>query len=106
MNSLYSLGVRQTSSLNNDLDTMANSAETSASLQGESSSAVRPSQLSCLHTDCPPLSTFLDFWDPLVYVAVPGQIAASLAALSRTIEDYDSLARKEMIAAKQEKALA
>ncbi|KAL7417793.1 hypothetical protein BDY24DRAFT_335117 [Mrakia frigida] len=69
MNSLYSLGVRQTSSLNADLDAMALSGgETSASTQG--------------------------------------QIAASLAALSRTIEDYDSLARKEMISAKQEKALA
>lgn len=34
-----------------------------------------------------------------------GQIAASLAALSRTIEDYDSMAKKEMVSAKQEKAL-
>ena len=33
-----------------------------------------------------------------------GQIAASLAALHRTIEDYDSMARREMMKAKQEKA--
>lgn len=33
-----------------------------------------------------------------------GQIAASLAGLSRTIEDYDSMAKREMIKAKQEKA--
>ncbi|KLO18417.1 golgi SNAP receptor complex member bos1 [Schizopora paradoxa] len=33
-----------------------------------------------------------------------GQIAASLAALQRTIDDYDSMAKREMIKAKQEKA--
>ncbi|KAF9012426.1 golgi SNAP receptor complex member bos1 [Cyathus striatus] len=32
------------------------------------------------------------------------QISASLAAMSRTIEDYDSMAKREMIKAKQEKA--
>lgn len=35
-----------------------------------------------------------------------GQISASLAAMSRTIDDYDSMARREMIKAKQEKATA
>lgn len=33
-----------------------------------------------------------------------GQISASLAAMSRTIEDYDAMAKREMIKAKQEKA--
>lgn len=33
-----------------------------------------------------------------------GQISASLASMSRTIDDYDSMARREMIKAKQEKA--
>jgi Golgi SNAP receptor complex protein 2 len=36
--------------------------------------------------------------------ALQGQIAASLAALNRTVDDYDSMAKKEMIKAKQEKA--
>lgn len=33
-----------------------------------------------------------------------GQIAASLASLSRTIDDYSALSKKELIPAKQEKA--
>ncbi|KIO31276.1 hypothetical protein M407DRAFT_241829 [Tulasnella calospora MUT 4182] len=65
MNSLYTLGVRQTSSIQADLDKM-NGGDFSAALQG--------------------------------------QISASLAALNRTIDDYDSMAKREMIKAKQEKA--
>jgi len=65
MNSLYTLGVRQTSSIQADLERMK-AGESSASLQG--------------------------------------QISASLAALHRTIEDYDSVAKREMMKAKQEKA--
>lgn len=33
-----------------------------------------------------------------------GQISASLASLSRIVEDYDSMARRELVPAKQEKA--
>lgn len=33
-----------------------------------------------------------------------GQIAASLASLSRTVDDYSALSKKELIPAKQEKA--
>jgi golgi SNAP receptor complex member 2 len=33
-----------------------------------------------------------------------GQISASLAAMARTIDDYDAMAKREMIKAKQEKA--
>ncbi|KXN85352.1 Protein transport protein bos1 [Leucoagaricus sp. SymC.cos] len=65
MNSLYTSGVRQTTSLQADLERLR-SGETSASLLG--------------------------------------QISASLAAMSRTIEDYDAMAKREMIKAKQEKA--
>ncbi|KAI0264238.1 golgi SNAP receptor complex member bos1 [Gloeopeniophorella convolvens] len=65
MNSLYTLGVRQTSSIQADLERLRN-GDTSASLLG--------------------------------------QISASLAGMSRTIDDYDSMARREIIKAKQEKA--
>ncbi|TFY73232.1 hypothetical protein EWM64_g10780, partial [Hericium alpestre] len=65
MNSLYTLGVRQTNSIQADLERLRG-GEASASLLG--------------------------------------QISASLAAMSRTIDDYDSMARREMIKAKQEKA--
>lgn len=33
-----------------------------------------------------------------------GQIAASLASLSRTVDDYSALSKKELIPEKQEKA--
>ncbi|KAF8637986.1 hypothetical protein AX16_010618 [Volvariella volvacea WC 439] len=65
MNSLYTSGVRQTNSIQADLERLRN-GDHSASLLG--------------------------------------QISASLAALSRTIEDYDSMAKRELIKAKQEKA--
>ncbi|EIW82803.1 hypothetical protein CONPUDRAFT_101153 [Coniophora puteana RWD-64-598 SS2] len=65
MNSLYTLGVRQTNSLQADLDRLRG-GDTSASLLG--------------------------------------QISASLAAMQRTVDDYDAMARREMIKAKQEKA--
>lgn len=37
-------------------------------------------------------------------VSSPGQISASLAAMHRTVDDYDSMAKREIIKAKQEKA--
>ncbi|KAI0779964.1 golgi SNAP receptor complex member bos1 [Fomes fomentarius] len=66
MNSLYTLGVRQTNSIQADLERLRN-GENSASLLG--------------------------------------QISASLAAMHRTVEDYDSMAKREIIKAKQEKAM-
>ena len=34
-----------------------------------------------------------------------GQINASFAALDRTVDDYDSMARREIVEAKREKAI-
>lgn len=65
MNSLYTTGVRQTNSLQADLERLRG---------GENSAALL------------------------------GQISASLSAMNRTIEDYDAMAKREMIKAKQEKA--
>ncbi|TFY66096.1 hypothetical protein EVG20_g4992 [Dentipellis fragilis] len=65
MNSLYTLGVRQTNSIQADLERLRN---------GEANASIL------------------------------GQVSASLTGLSRTIDDYDSMARREMIKAKQEKA--
>ncbi|KAH0548185.1 hypothetical protein GP486_008097 [Trichoglossum hirsutum] len=36
--------------------------------------------------------------------ALQGQLSASLTSLSRTIDDYDSMAKRELVPAKQEKA--
>jgi hypothetical protein len=38
------------------------------------------------------------------FVSSLGQISASLAAMHRTIDDYDAMAKREIIKAKQEKA--
>jgi Golgi SNAP receptor complex protein 2 len=65
MNSLYTQGVRQTNSIQADLERLRN---------GDNSA-------------------------PLL-----GQISASLAAMNRTVDDYDSMAKREIIKAKQEKA--
>jgi Golgi SNAP receptor complex protein 2 len=83
MNSLYTSGVRQTTSLQVDLERMR-SGESSASLLGTLTTVVERSTTTHL---------------------VLGQISASLAALHRTVDDYDSMAKREMIKAKQEKAL-
>jgi hypothetical protein len=37
--------------------------------------------------------------------ALNGQVVASLSGLQRTIDDYDNLARKELVEDKREKAL-
>ncbi|KAF8967840.1 golgi SNAP receptor complex member bos1 [Flammula alnicola] len=65
MNSLYTSGVRQTNSLQADMERLRN---------GDNSPALL------------------------------GQISASLSAMHRTIDDYDSMTKREIIKAKQEKA--
>ncbi|KAH8828177.1 synaptobrevin [Flagelloscypha sp. PMI_526] len=66
MNSLYNAGVRQTSSLQGDLEKLRN---------GDNSPALL------------------------------GQISASLQAMNRTIDDFDSMVKREMIKSKQEKGV-
>lgn len=66
MNSLYTLGVRQTNSIQADLERLRNGDKSAALL---------------------------------------GQISASLAAMHRTVDDYDSMAKREIIKTKQEKAV-
>jgi Golgi SNAP receptor complex protein 2 len=38
-------------------------------------------------------------------MTIAGQITTTLGALSRLIDDYDSMARKEMVTAAREKAV-
>jgi Golgi SNAP receptor complex protein 2 len=80
MNSLYNAGVRQTSSLQTDLEKLRN-GDTSPALLGMSSMQE----------------------DTQTSYAYLGQISASLQAMNRTIDDYDSMVKREMIKAKQEK---
>jgi len=76
MNSLYTLALRQSTSLQSDL--------TSLEKLYTSPSTSHPASTSALH----------------------GQINASLAAFDRTIEDYDSMARREIVEVKKEKAVS
>ena len=87
MNSLYTLGVRQTNSLQSDLERLRN-GDTSASLLG---------------TSCWVVEWMWILTAP-AFVSSLGQISASLAAMHRTIDDYDAMAKREIIKAKQEKA--
>ncbi|GAA5901232.1 Bos1p [Sporobolomyces salmoneus] len=75
MNSLYTLALRQSSSLESDLSSLSHLYS--------SPSTSHPASTSALH----------------------GQINASLAAFDRTIEDYDSMAKREIVEVKKEKAL-
>jgi Golgi SNAP receptor complex protein 2 len=96
MNSLYTSGVRQTSSLQADLERLRN-GDHSAALLG--ATALSSSLLS---------ATYLLAWlispSLLGLLCFPGQISASLAAMHRTIDDYDTMAKREIIKSKQEKA--
>ncbi|BGP41170.1 Protein transport protein bos1 [Rhodotorula kratochvilovae] len=77
MNSLYTLAVRQSASLSADLKQLD-------ALSSPSAAGAPPASASALN----------------------GQINASLAALDRTIDDYDAMARKEIVDVKKDKALA
>lgn len=85
MNSLNTLGNRQVTSLQADLTRMEN-GDGGSSIQG-----VLEVEDNRVHRPRTPLTP-------------TGQITTTLAALSRLIDDYDSMARKEMVTAAREKA--
>lgn len=88
MNSLYTLGVRQTNSIQADLERLRN-GDKSAALLGLCQSYSSPNSLTWFCS----------------LTKMTGQISASLAAMHRTVDDYDSMAKREIIKAKQEKAM-
>lgn len=85
MNSLYTSGVRQTNSLQADMERLRN-GDNSPALLGE-----------------PHLLLGFVQRDSTNQVFFIGQISASLSAMQRTIDDYDSMTKREIIKAKQEK---
>lgn len=86
MQSLYTLGVRQTTAIQADLERLR-AGDHSVTLLGTLSFAQRPSS------------------EDLLSKISLGQISASLASFNRTVDDYDSMAKREVIKLKQEKAL-
>ena len=84
MNSLYTLALRQSSALSADLkhlDSLSDPSAAPSSSPHLSSSSKPPASLHA-------------------------RITASLAALDRTVDDYDAMARREIIDAKRDKALS
>jgi hypothetical protein len=78
MQALYQLAAKQVSQLQNDL----------RAIEAIDAGTDEPSLIS----------------DAVDRTALNGQIVASLSALSRTIDDYGSMAEQEMVLLKQEKA--
>ena len=87
MNALYTHALRQTSSITSDLQVLENS------LRGGSSNGEAGSS----H------STSLQ-GNGVDTTSLNGQIVASLAALQRTVDDYENMARRELIEANKGKA--
>lgn len=94
MNSLNALGNRQIASLNADLSKME-SGESGPSIQGRSRYLAL-----LMHIHLIVLSVTVQ-----AHTRNAGQITTTLGALSRLIDDYDSMARKEMVTAAREKAV-
>lgn len=59
-------------------------------------------QVTLLQSDLALLETSLPSAGPGLH----GQIAASLSALNRTIDDYDNMAKREIVLASKDKAVA
>ena len=89
MNSLYTSGVRQTNSLQADMERLRN-GDNSPALLGEPHVFLSFVQRHSTN------QVFLNFF-------FIGQISASFSAMQRTIDDYDSMTKREIIKAKQEK---
>ena len=98
MQSLNALGNRQIASLNADLSRMDN-GEGGPAIQGElrDSSTISGRVIDMAYV------TLLTMNWMLIHL-FQGQITTTLSALSRLIDDYDSMARKEMVTVARDKA--
>jgi golgi SNAP receptor complex member 2 len=97
MNSLYNQALKQSNALRKDLDAFHEQISSSTSSSAAApSSPTTASSATALQGN--PLTSHL------LRKLTTGQIQVGLTSLSRTIDDYDSMAKHEIIAAKQEKA--
>jgi Golgi SNAP receptor complex protein 2 len=62
-------------------------------------------QSTSLQTDLTALEQAYASGNSFNTASLNGQVNASFAALNRTIDDYDTMARREIVEAKREKAL-
>lgn len=94
MNALYTHALRQTQSITSDLALLENSLRPpgSPSLQGDDLNGF-------VKTPSPSLQG-----NGVDTTGLNGQIVASLAALQRTVDDYENMAKKELVEANKGKA--
>ena len=95
MNSLYNQALKQSNALRKDLD--AFEERISSSTSSSSTAPTSPTFSSS--------ATALQ-GNPVLTPLTSGQIQVGLTSLSRTVDDYDNMAKREIIAAKQEKAFS
>jgi len=100
MNSLYNQALKQSNALRKDLDAFQDQISSSTS---SSSTAPTPPTISTAATALQGVYPFQAYSS---WSYATGQIQVSLTSLSRTIDDYDNMAKREIIAAKQEKAFS
>jgi len=96
MNALYTHALRQTQSITQDLAMLESSLRppTSPNLNGEGTSNSANGLIGSPSLQGNGVDT----------TGLNGQIVASLAALQRTVEDYDNMARRELVEANKGKA--
>lgn len=95
MNALYTHALRQTQSITADLALL----ESSVSRTGESSGSTSGSSPYGYGNPSPSLQG-----NGVDTAGLNGQIVASLAALHRTVEDYEGMAKRELVEANKAKA--
>ena len=94
MNALYTHALRQTQNITSDLALLENSLRPpgSPSLQGDDLNGLARAPSPSLQGN------------GVDTTGLNGQIVASLAALQRTVDDYENMAKKELIEANKGKA--
>lgn len=97
MNALYTHALRQTQSITADLALLEKSISRPGESSGSASSASSP--YGGYSNPSPSLQG-----NGVDTAGLNGQIVASLAALQRTVEDYESMAKRELVEANKAKA--
>lgn len=95
MNALYTHALRQTQSITADLAVL----ESSIVRPGEASGSGSTSPYGSYGSPPPSLQG-----NGVDTAGLNGQIVASLAALQRTVEDYEEMAKRELVEASKAKA--
>jgi len=103
MNALYTHALRQTQSITSDLALLEGSLSRQADASTSSSSSSSPAKYGSNGGYSSRVSPSLQ-GNGVDTAGLNGQIVASLAALQRTVEDYEGMAKRELVEANKAKA--